>query len=71
MLTPRETQVLEMRADGMSNKEIGTRLGIDASTVGSHSKHLRRKLGANDNAHAVAIAFRAGLLPLQSDTEVN
>jgi DNA-binding NarL/FixJ family response regulator len=67
MLTGRQQQVLELRADGMSGKQIARRLGCRESTVASHSKHARERLGGRDMAHAVAIAFRKGLLPLQNE----
>lgn len=67
MLTPREMQVLTLRSDGLSNKEIARLLGIDHTTVGSHSKNLRHKLGAKDNAHAIAQAFRTGLLTAETE----
>jgi DNA-binding NarL/FixJ family response regulator len=56
--TPREIEVLECVADGMTNKEIATRFGIAEETVKTHLKHLYEKLGVADRAQAVAVALR-------------
>jgi len=61
-LTRRELEVLQLIADGLSNKEIAIRLCLSAETVKSHVCALFSKLGANSRAHAVAIALRQGLL---------
>jgi DNA-binding NarL/FixJ family response regulator len=61
-LTERELQVLRGMADGKSNAEIGRELYVSEDTVKTHARRLFRKLGARDRAHAVASAFRAGLV---------
>jgi DNA-binding NarL/FixJ family response regulator len=61
-LTERELQVLNGMADGKSNAEIGRDLFVSEDTVKTHARRLFRKLGARDRAHAVASAFRAGLV---------
>ncbi|MGC9666672.1 response regulator transcription factor [Planosporangium sp. 12N6] len=61
-LTERELQVLRGMADGKSNAEIGRDLYVSEDTVKTHARRLFRKLGARDRAHAVASAFRAGLV---------
>lgn len=61
-LTERELQVLHGMADGKSNAEIGRELFVSEDTVKTHARRLFRKLGARDRAHAVAAAFRAGLV---------
>jgi DNA-binding NarL/FixJ family response regulator len=61
-LTERELQVLRGMADGKSNAEIGRDLFVSEDTVKTHARRLFRKLGARDRAHAVAAAFRAGLV---------
>jgi DNA-binding NarL/FixJ family response regulator len=61
-LTDREVQVLEGIADGKTNREIGEALFLEENTIKSHARHLFRKIGADDRAHAVAIGFRAGWL---------
>jgi DNA-binding NarL/FixJ family response regulator len=61
-LTARELDVLRLIRDGNRNKQIADRLAIAETTVNFHVKNLVGKLRANDRAHAVAIAFRRGLL---------
>jgi DNA-binding NarL/FixJ family response regulator len=61
-LATRELEVLRGMADGLPNKEIGKGLYIAEDTVKTHARRLFRKLGARDRAHAVATAFRLGLL---------
>ncbi|MPY88399.1 MAG: response regulator [Luteitalea sp.] len=63
-LTPRELEVLGLIREGYRNKQIADRLSIAETTVNFHIKNLVEKLGANDRAHAVAIAIRRGLLPM-------
>lgn len=61
-LTERELQVLRGMADGKSNAEIGRELFVSEDTVKTHARRLFRKLEARDRAHAVAAAFRAGIV---------
>jgi DNA-binding NarL/FixJ family response regulator len=63
-LTPRELDVIGLIREGFRNKQIADKLSISETTVSFHIKNLVEKLGANDRAHAVAIAIRRGLLPL-------
>lgn len=60
--TPRERQVLQLIADGLVNREIGVELHLSEETVKSHVRHLLAKLQARSRAHAVAVAFRRGLV---------
>lgn len=53
-LTPRETEVLRLMADGCTNHAIAERLLISPDTVKSHVKHVLRKLGASNRAQAVS-----------------
>ncbi|WP_084500405.1 helix-turn-helix transcriptional regulator [Brevibacterium album] len=62
-LTARESEVIGLVADGASDSAIAQTLFIEESTVRSHLRSLRRKLGADNRAHAVALAGRYGLLP--------
>ena len=55
-LTPREIEVLDLLADGLSNKAIARRLGISDQTVKFHVSSLCGKLGASV-AKTVALAF--------------
>jgi DNA-binding NarL/FixJ family response regulator len=63
-LSPRETQVLELVAAGLLNKEIAVDLGISERTVKFHVSGLMNKLGAGNRTEAVAIAAGAGILVL-------
>lgn len=61
-LTEREMQVLRGMSEGKSNGEIGRDLFVSEDTVKTHARRLFRKLGARDRAHAVAEAFRSGIV---------
>src|SRR5215469_2273910 len=63
-LTPREVEVLGCVARGMSNKEIGEKLGTAEGTVKIHVQNILAKLGAADRTHAVTIAVERGILHL-------
>ena len=53
-LTPRETEIIELVAKGMSAAEIAERLGIGPCTVRTHIEHIKIKLDAKNTAEAVA-----------------
>lgn len=61
-LTPRETEVLTWAAKGKSRWEAGVILGISEDTVRVHLENIRRKLGASNTTHAIAIALLHGVL---------
>jgi DNA-binding NarL/FixJ family response regulator len=63
-LTPRELSTLRLMADGKSNKEIATALGISERTVKSHLGHLFEKLAVTSRTEAVKVATRRGLVRL-------
>jgi DNA-binding NarL/FixJ family response regulator len=63
-LTPRETEVLVLVADGLSNKAIAGRLGLSDETVKFHLASIFGKLGASNRTDAVSQALRRGLVPL-------
>ena len=60
-LTPREVEVLQLIAEGLTNTEIAERLVVSAATVKSHVNHIFAKIGARDRAQAVVYAFANGL----------
>jgi DNA-binding NarL/FixJ family response regulator len=63
-LTPRETQVLELVADGLPNRAIATRLGVSDETVKFHLGSIFGKLGASNRTDAVRRALQRNLIPL-------
>jgi DNA-binding CsgD family transcriptional regulator len=61
-LTARETEVLQLVADGLLNKQIAERMDISQETVKSFGECIRAKLDAKNRAHAAAIGLRLGLI---------
>ena len=61
-LTPRETEVLSLLAEGMANKEIAARLAFSTHTAKFHVESLLRKLDAANRAEAVREGIRRGLI---------
>ncbi len=61
-LTPRETDVLQLIAQGFSNTEIAQRLYLSSATVKTHINHIFQKTGARDRAQAVTYAYRNNLV---------
>jgi DNA-binding NarL/FixJ family response regulator len=62
MLTPREREILQLLADGMSNGDVAGKLFISQETVKSHVRHILTKLEADTRTHAVAIALRDSII---------
>ncbi|SFB46367.1 regulatory protein, luxR family [Amycolatopsis marina] len=62
LLTDRERSVLELVAQGLTNRQVGAALYISEKTVSVHLSRVMAKLGANRRAEAVAIAYDRGLL---------
>jgi DNA-binding NarL/FixJ family response regulator len=63
-LSPRELDVLQRIAKGLSNREIGAELGLHESTVKTHVINILGKLGVSDRTLAVTTALQRGLLQL-------
>jgi NarL family two-component system response regulator YdfI len=63
-LTPRESEVLQMLASGLGNKEIAAKLAISEHTVKFHVASILGKLGAASRTEAVSLGIRRGLVLL-------
>jgi DNA-binding CsgD family transcriptional regulator len=62
-ITPRELDILEAMAAGLSNREIAERLFVSENTVKTHAGRLFEKLSAKRRTQAVQLAKEAGILP--------
>ena len=62
LLTDREQDVLRFIAEGLTNRDISTRLDVSVNTVDSHRKHLMEKLGLHNTAEIVRFAVRKGIV---------
>ena len=62
-VTPRELEILELIAQGMSNREIAEKLFVSENTVKTHSSRVFDKLGAKRRTQAVQLGKEFGLLP--------
>jgi len=62
LLTDREKEVLQLLAEGRSNKEVATLLNLGLSTVESHRANLMEKLNLHNTAEIVLYAVRKGLI---------
>jgi DNA-binding NarL/FixJ family response regulator len=61
-LTPHQSRVLLHLAAGKQRHEVAAALGVTENTIKSHVTNAFNRLGASNAAHAVALAFRAGVL---------
>jgi NarL family two-component system response regulator LiaR len=62
-ITPRELEILELIAQGLSNKEIAVRVNVSENTVKTHSSRLFDKLGARRRTQAVQMGKELRLIP--------
>ncbi|MEO6210265.1 MAG: response regulator transcription factor [Gemmatimonadaceae bacterium] len=62
-VTPRELEILELIASGLSNREIAEKVFVSENTVKTHSSRLFDKLGARRRTQAVQLGKEAGLIP--------
>jgi DNA-binding CsgD family transcriptional regulator len=62
-LTPRELEILQLIASGLSNREIASQLFVSENTVKTHSSRVFDKLNARRRTQAVQIAKEQGLIP--------
>ena len=61
-ITPRELEILELIAEGLSTREIAERLFVSQNTVKTHSSRLFDKLGARRRTQAVQLGKQHGLI---------
>ena len=62
-ITPRELEILELIAQGLSNKEIAERVFVSENTVKTHSSRVFDKLGAKRRTQAVQLGKELRLIP--------
>jgi two-component system response regulator NreC len=65
VLTPRERQVLEMVAQGRSNAEIGSKLGLSHKTIARHRERIMNRLNLHSRTELVKFAIRTRLISLE------
>ena len=63
-LTPTEIRVLQLIAEGNSNKEIASQLSVTEETIKGQVRNILAKLGANDRTHAAMIGIKRGIIGL-------
>ena len=68
-LTQRELEVLQLAADGLSNKEIAEKLVISEKTIKNHIANIFSKLQVNDRTHAILYALRKGLVSMSPEEQ--
>lgn len=62
LLTPREVQVIQLLAEGLTNAEIGRRLYLSTDTIKTHLRRINAKLGTRSRAETVAWCLRDGVI---------
>jgi DNA-binding NarL/FixJ family response regulator len=66
-LSPREVEILDNIAQGMTNKQVAFALGISEQTVKNHMSSILRKLSVNDRTQAVVYAMKQGWIRIPED----
>lgn len=61
-LTPRELEVMQLAADGLTSEQIGKELYLATETIKAHVKAVIRKTYARNRTHAVAMLLRSGTI---------
>jgi DNA-binding NarL/FixJ family response regulator len=61
-LSPVEVRILQLIAEGNSNREIGAQLSLTEDGVKGQVRSILAKLGANDRAHAAVIGLKRGII---------
>ncbi|MHB1140043.1 MAG: LuxR C-terminal-related transcriptional regulator, partial [Microthrixaceae bacterium] len=69
LLSTRQTEILQMIADGLSTKQVARELGITQKTVHNHLNAIYRRLDTQSLTHAVLSAVRLGIIDLRADDE--
>jgi DNA-binding NarL/FixJ family response regulator len=69
MLTPRETEVLQLLALGLQASEVAAALGLATPTVKIHAHHILKDMKCSNMPHAVYKAASIGLIPLMRSDE--
>jgi DNA-binding NarL/FixJ family response regulator len=64
VLTGREREILTVAAEGLTARQIGSRLRVSERTVTTHLFRIYRKLGADNRVAAIAAAARSGLIEI-------
>ena len=67
LLSPREREVLDLLAEGLTGEEIAQRLFLSPETIRTHVRNAMDKLEAKTRVHAIAIALRQGEIALEDD----
>jgi RNA polymerase sigma factor (sigma-70 family) len=63
VLTPRQREVLQLVAEGLTSKEVADRLGVSVKTIESHRAQLMKRLGVSNVPGLVRSAIRLGVVP--------
>jgi DNA-binding NarL/FixJ family response regulator len=63
-MSPREKEVVQLMAEGLTAEAVGDRLGVSVETVRTHVRNVVRKLGARNRVHAIVMALERGEISL-------